>query len=290
MNQAVRVKNFYFRSFFSDVFIYFISLSSIFCLILEGLKNKKWWPLVSAAIIGIFCFSVVIFKPNYCVTGFPVQFYAKCEGEGNLTPGFALFGFLVDFLFWFIISSILVAVLYKPFSSGSLKKFLIHKNIWFTIISAWITIIVISLLAAILRIKEFAGAGAVALVLLPFLSEIHRYFKKQHEGKQIFFSKVGYVALGISFALISVSLSFNLIYQSGWFDFRDFGFLLISYPLILITHFQPDVDVFSKRIILYLLSFVNLIVITYILDIIGAIVIGTYKFLRKTIQSIFTHF
>lgn len=266
-----------------DIFVYLLVTASFWYLIKKGLREHNWWPLGLAVAAGIAGLIMNVGASQYCGAGFPIEFYPKCIGM-NATPKIIIFGLFFDVLFWVSSSALIIAGFYSLFFSKQFGKFFVHKYFWLTVISAWGTVAIICLLSALVRLGEFAGAVIVALVLLPFLPKIRKYFKKQKQGRKIFFSRVGYIALGVSMGLITISVSFNLLYQGGWFDFTDLGFVLLSYPLIMFTHFQPDVDIFSKRIILYLISIANLLILTYILDIIGAFFIGVYKFLSNTIK------
>lgn len=166
-------------------------------------------------------------------------------------------------------------------------KILVHRSLKFTFISAWITITILSLIGSVFDMAKELGIGIILAILsFPLLLRIYPYYhnKPKEEGKRFFFSNFGYVALGIALGLVLISIIFNLSYEPGWFDFRDIGFAIFSYPLIMFTHFQANPDIFSKRIILYSICFLNLAIIILILDIFGAIYEKVYKSIKRIIM------
>jgi len=276
--------------FLSDVIIYFIVFVCFWHVVSEWLKNHNWKPLVLAITLSFIFLITNIVSSQYCGAGFPVEFYPKCEGMGG-TLGLFLYGLIFDYVFWFALSVIIMAILHELFSFAELRDFLIHKNVWLTFVSAWITVATISFLAIIFHAgRELAGALVIAVICIPFLSKAYEFLWKENKGKgrRFFLSEIGYVAFGVSIGLIVISTCFNLLYVGGWFDFTDFGFVLLSYPLNFFIKFQFDSDLFLNRIILYSISFANLALITLVLDVFGAICILIYKVIIKIIKKILT--
>ncbi len=169
-----------------------------------------------------------------------------------------------------------------------MRKYFLYKDVFFTIVSAWITLVLFLFLVSIGDMSQVLGGGVVlAFISIPFFQQVYSFYRKnpKAEGKRLFFSKIGYIVLGVSLGLVIVSTIFNLFYEPGWFNFTDFGFLLISYPLILVTHFQYDSYDVSKRLILYLIVFSNLLVVIFVSDILGALCVKIYRSIKNGLVS-----
>ncbi|MDP3883042.1 MAG: hypothetical protein Q8Q48_03220 [Candidatus Staskawiczbacteria bacterium] len=285
----VIAQKFLITQFIGNILVYSLISVCFWHLLVLGFKKHKWHQLGLAIVAGIVSLIVNLATSDSCWAGFPIEFYSKCTGVGVMNMGIIFFGLIFDSIFWITPFIILVAVFDKYFSYSWFKGFLGYKDVWFTIISAWITLVVIFLLSIVARAVEFAGGAIIAVVCIPFLPKMHHYFKNRStgEGKKFFFSKMGYIALGVSIGLVFISLSFNLFYKSGWFDFTDLGFVLLSYPLNMLIKFQVDSDMLSKRIILYLISFINLAIIIFILDVLGAGCVGIYRIVAINVKKIF---
>jgi hypothetical protein len=271
--------------FVADSLIYLFVLICIFYIIYEAFKKNKWYPLIISVLLAVALLGSSIGSFDYCVTGFPIEFYVKCTADGSLNSGFVWFGWIFDSIFWFSLSSCLVAGIHSVFSLEKLKKFLLYKDIWLTILSAWITFALSSLL---LMFGELLWAVLLAGATAPFLPKVKAYYsgrESKAEGKVLFFSKLGYVILGISLGFILISTIFNLAYDPGWFDFRDIGFMFLSYPLVSFLHFQVDSDNVVKRLLLYCIVFVNLIALIFIADIFGMMCIKVNGLLKNRSQK-----
>ncbi len=276
-------------NFFSDVIYYIFFISAFLYLIKMGFKGGKWWPLIIVIVGSITFLLISLGKSSQCVAGFPIEFYVKCEGEGNIGASYILFGLLFDYVFCFSIFAILISSLFAFFDLSRFKSFLIHRDMRITFIGACITFTLFTLLQIIGSSSEKSGlwiVGTIIFGILSLLMYFHYRKKPENEGRKLFFSKLGYTVLGINLALILISTVANLFYEPGWFDFRDFGFAILSYPLIIFIHFQPDPEIFFKRIILYLICFANLSIITFIFDLIGLSCIKIYNYTKNIINII----
>jgi len=91
-----------------NLLFYFFLVWSVWHLIDQGVKYKKWQPLKITAILAGLWFVVDIARSVSCVAGFPVEFFPKCGGD--VATSVYLFGTVFDYLFWFSLVSILVAI------------------------------------------------------------------------------------------------------------------------------------------------------------------------------------
>jgi hypothetical protein len=254
-------------AFFGDIFVYLIIVISVWYLLDLGLRKKKWYFLGAAIILGLVSFKIIAANSNSCVVGFPVEFYIVCEGESYITLSYAIYGYVFNFLYWFSISSIVITFFHKIFYLETVRLFLVHKNVWLTIMSTWVTILAVSLLGTFGDMKELIIGIILAIGCLPLFAKISPFYKKKAQGgKKIFFSKLGYITFGISLGLVILSIIFNLTYVGGWFDFTDLGFALLSYPLVMFTKFEVDTDQFLSRLTLYFIVVANLLIVNYAID------------------------
>ena len=169
---------------------------------------------------------------------------------------------------------------------NKIRLFFVYKDMWLSAISFWIVLLVFSILGLIGDMENELGPSlGLALILIPVLLKMWNYRKKNVQaGKKLFLSKVGYCTFGIVIGLIILSLIFNLQYESGWADFTDFGFYIISLPLSSIIHLTFDSDQLSNRLLLYIVVFFNLSIITFLTDLLGLLVeriMNAYKYKKK---------
>lgn len=277
--------------FLGDILFYFFIISAVWYLFGLGFKKHQWRPLIISVVLGlIFLYSSL--SGSSCVTGFPIEFFLKCSGESNITFAFTLFGWIFDTIFWFSLSSMLVAVLCVIYNFSYIKDFFIYKDVWFTFLGAWITLALVSVLGSIADMFTELGVGIlVCFALLPFLIKSYKYYRKNHVkgGKVFFFSVIGYIVFGIAIGWTILSIIFNLSYEGGFFDFTDFGFVLSSFPLMMFvtkfTNFEFNNDRVLSRLILYLISFINLAIIIFILDCFGAFFILLYMGIKSLFKK-----
>jgi hypothetical protein len=159
------------------------------------------------------------------------------------------------------------------------REYLIYKDFRISLIVAWIALTLFSILGMIWDMKELGVGLVVSVPLAPLV--FGSVFKWKTNGRRLFFSKVGYAVFGLCLGLVMLSAIFNLSYESGWFDFTDLGFALLSMPLSDFVHFQFDNNMFSSRLLLYGIVLVNLIIVIYSLDFIGLAVGKIYQKLRR---------
>jgi len=156
-----------------------------------------------------------------------------------------------------------------------MRKFL-NKNTRLFFLSIWIIFTIITILNLFGDTSTEIGSymflidvvGTIILILF------YRYnFNDTKKYSKMFFSKVGYCFAGLCVGWIMLSIVSNIFYTPGFFDFTDFGFRLASYPLIIpvekFTGFEYLSDSILSRIQLYLITFFNLTVIIYFVDILG---------------------
>jgi len=99
---------------------------------------------------------------------------------------------------------------------------------------------------------------------------------------KIFLTKVGYIFGWISIALFVFAVWHRLTYEPGWFiDMSDFGFLLFGQPLLSLVNFDINYADTFTGIMLWVLTALNLIIITYIVDAISFALIKVYKMIVK---------
>lgn len=165
-----------------------------------------------------------------------------------------------------------------------MQKFLDYKDVWFTFLSGWLTLAILSILGCIFdMVKEFRLGVVLSVFSLPFLIKAYPYYRKQviETGRQFFFSKVGYIILGISLGLVLIATIFNLAYESGWFNFTDLGFLFLSYPLALLVNFPIENEAILSRLTLYFIVFINLSLVISVSDALGFLCIKLYRSFRS---------
>ena len=167
-----------------------------------------------------------------------------------------------------------------------IKSFFLHKYIWLTFLSCWITLVLLSTIGSLLYMPEELGWGMIlSLICLPLLIKVYKYYSRRtaDKGRRFLFSKLGYIVFGIVLGLVILFVIYNFSYQPGWFDFTDLGFVLLSYPLILFTHFEPDSSNNIKRLVLYGIVFVNLVGVTVISDFVGLLLETVFKKIKSLI-------
>ncbi len=151
----------------------------------------------------------------------------------------------------------------------NIKSYLIYRDIRYTFISFWIILAVVSILCVVFDMKELVWGIVLAFLLTPILINYWGYRKSYQIGRKLFFTKVGYCAMGIALSLVTISLIFNLSYEPGWFNFTDFGFYVISFPLISFFHFEFNNELVFMRFLLYIAVFFNLAILIFITDFVG---------------------
>lgn len=136
-NNAISIGHFLALNFLFDIVIYICAIYAIWYLIDRGLKNHGWWLLVIALALATFWMNLDINQNLQCVAGFPIAFSNKCDDVASITLTFALWGALVDFLFWFSLSSFFVVVLYLLASEKIGKWRYIIAPTFITLMTFW---------------------------------------------------------------------------------------------------------------------------------------------------------
>lgn len=249
-------------------------------------RNKK--PVIFSVILTATFFLLSNSISDACVTGFPVEFYLRCSG-GNIGLDYIVLGYTFNPLFWLCISAIVVSFIYWLKSRQVIRALLLHKNIFWMIFGAWLVFFVIAVLGLIFSNDRVDGelfsyiAGAVIGFLA--LKKLRVFYKVDYGGRAIFFTKMGYLIMGLGIGVVLITIVFNIFYVGGWFDFTDAGFELISLPLRDFLGFKPDNNVLSARLILYGICAVNIVLVSYTVDISSLIVKKTFLFVKDQFKK-----
>ncbi len=267
--------------FLADFIFYLIVLISFRYLYFLGIKMRNQYILGITFLLGAISVMVNIGTNDSCVAGFPVEFYARCV-PSEISTTFVVYGLCLNFIFWLSLCAVCMAVLHKLFTLPNLKQFFIYKSAWVTVISAWVTVAVLSLLGTVADMGGVLGAGIIlAVVTIPGLINFYKFRKKNMDsGKRLFLSTWGYATFGIAAGVVIVSTIFNLAYEGGWFDFTDIGFALLSYPLSYFINSKFYNETLQSRLILYVIDAVNIILVIFIMDILGFILTKGANFFK----------
>lgn len=270
--------------FFANVLFYCAIVGSVWYLIFLWLVEKIKYPLVTAILLGAFFLFVSVFTSSSCVTGFPIEFYVRCMGESDISFWFTIKGWIFNFLFWTSLAAVLISVSFRLFARGWLKIFLLHQNILVSLRAAWLTILILSLLGLLGDMDNLGPGLLIAIIGFPLLKKLKIYYQDHPgQGRLLFFSKTTYAIAGVFFGIVLLSIIFNLYYEGGWFDFTDLGFVLLSYPSILLFDFKLDNNDLIARLILYLIVSLNFFVTTYTVDLTMYILSRITRLFKKKI-------
>lgn len=163
-----------------------------------------------------------------------------------------------------------------------MKTYFQYREIAYTISTAWLMVLLISILGTIADMSELVVGVILSGGLTPWVIKKRRELlgRDSTVGKRIFLSSTGYILLGAILGLVILSAIFNIAYDGDLFDFTDFGFALLSLPLSFLLDLKIDNDEISKRVILYFIVAINLTALLYMCDFITFIFTKVLKKIR----------
>lgn len=107
--------------FLLDLLFFVIVLSALYQIyLLIKTKRSNVYFLLGIILVTMFFMRLNIVNNDECVSGFPVSYVVSCIDNPPVSTGYYIFGLVVDFIFWGMLTSLIFSVIFwfsqKPLS------------------------------------------------------------------------------------------------------------------------------------------------------------------------------